>query len=187
MTVLNSRLLESSPGFAELLQNAQDFAPNYSSQSRKRHAVARRIIRHSCKNDLNSCQAVNDVELYANCMNCVLQTTFQRHAPSHVGKVFKSRRECQLDQRVSHFWLADFPRIQHRTQNRTQNRRDPRRTNFTSSLQATSGVKQISHNNSPWDQHSLVPEIVTLRKLLLNDRGSEESYDNICRNRRVSC
>jgi hypothetical protein len=58
MIVLNSCLLESSPGFAELLQNAQDFAPNYASQSRKKHALARRIIRHSCKNDLNSCRAV---------------------------------------------------------------------------------------------------------------------------------
>ena len=43
-------------GVCRAATNAQDFAPNYPSQSRKRHAVARRITRHSYKNDLNSCQ-----------------------------------------------------------------------------------------------------------------------------------
>ena len=64
MAVVNSCLLESSPEFAELLQNAQDFAPNYPSQSRKKHAVARRIIPHSCKNDLHSCHISSTLKLY---------------------------------------------------------------------------------------------------------------------------
>jgi len=146
MTVLNSCLLESSPGFAVLLQNAQDFAPNYPSQSHKRHAVPRRINRHSCKNDLNSCQAV-----LAECMICVdLEWPFRTKNGRARDRIPTGRQNRQIRSDPEHWGRASRSTVSRRVHSTRSGH-----SGWSEKSSSTDRPRRTNMRNRHLDRHSL--------------------------------